>query len=311
MQAALQAASIYLPASKAALSADSPDFDLLPPQTLTIEPTEIPLNRLKMAAPIQYVSAIAFRLAQPLKSGNAASEIARTVAEQLDHLIGAAQVWENSEAPDPICRQIWQNFTVQTAEPGWIYLQLSDRGVAIWLQSLIGSQILLSDSTNLSSSTPLSLDPSKQAVLNSVPNIRNSTSIFSLLHTHARCCSLRRLANQTGIICLDRADATESLIFPWLNPESSQLRCQHPAEQQLISQLVNTLDQLSLLKQRDRKLAQALSQDFQSFHAACRIWGEGRTDLPLAQTRLGLVWIVQKVMRSLLADLGIDAPIEL
>ena len=312
IQVALQSESIFQPASKAAPLEDSANPYLLPVHDLAIAPPEIPLNRLKVAMPIRYVSAIAFRLAQRPEIGKAPLEIAHAIAEQLDHLISAAQTSENSEAPDQTCRQIWQNFAVQTAEPGWIYLQLSDRGVAIWLQSLISTQMPLSDSTSLSSSTALSLDPSKQAVINSVLNIRNSTRIFPLLHTHARCCSLLRLANQTGIIHLDRLDATGSLIFPWLNPESAQLCCQHLAEQQLISQLVNTLDQLSPLKQRDRKLAEALSQDFQSFHAACRIWGEvERTDLPLAQTRLGLIWIVQTVMRSLLAELGIDAPIEL
>jgi DALR anticodon binding domain len=312
LQVALQSEPIFQPASKAEPSADSAHPCLLSSHSLAIALTEIPLNRLKMAAPIRYVSAIAFRLAQRPETGKVSLEVARAIAEQLDHLIGAAQTSENAGVSDPVRFQIWQNFTIQTAEPGWIYLQLNDRGVAIWLQSLIGSHMPTSDFTHLSSSTQSSLAPSTQAAINLAPDIRNSTNIFPLLHTHARCCSLLRLANQTGIIRLDRAElGAGSQIFPWLNPESAQLRCQHPAEQQLISQLVSTLDQLSLSKQHDRKLAQALSRDFQSFHAACRIWGEGRTDLPLAQTRLGLIWIVQKVMRSLLAEWGIDAPIEL
>ncbi len=316
IQVALQSAPIFQPASKAASSADSTNHCLLSSHNLAIAPPEIPLNRLKVAAPIRYVSAIAFRLAQRLEIGKAPLEIAREIAEQLDYLISTAQASENSEASDLIWPQIWQNFTVQTAEPGWIYLQLSDRGVAIWLQSLICSQMPLSDSTSLSSSTQLSLDPSPQAVINPALNIRNSTRLFPLLHTHARCCSLLRLANQTGIIRLDRPEfaagaSVAAPDFPWLHPESAQLRCQHPTEQQLISQLVSTLDQLNASAQSDRKLAQALSHNFQSFHAACRIWGDERTDLPLAQTRLGLIWIVQRVMRSLLAELGIEAPIEL
>ena len=315
IEASLRSAQILLPASKASPSAD-----------LAIAPSEISLNRMKGIISIRYVSAIAFRLAHRGQIGGSALDIAQTLADQLNHQIEAAQASENPDTSEPTWQQIWRNFTVQTAEPGWIYLQPSDRGIAIWLQSLIDSQM------HLSSFTRSSLDPPKAAVANIALHIRNSTSIFPLLHTHARCCSLLQLANQAGIICLDRAEfaaesvtalAFEPYLFPWmLNSGSIQLRCQHPAEQQLISQLVQTLDQLDPFDRLNdhlsldrlnqcQKLAQALSRDFQSFHAACRIWGIAQTDLPIAQTRLGLIWIVQKVMRSLLAELGIEAPIAL
>jgi DALR anticodon binding domain len=367
IQAAIESAQIVLPAAKASTAVTPRNFCLLPQSALTIAPTEISLNRLKVTVPIQYVSAIAFRLVHRFGIDAAPIEIAQTIAAQLHQAIAAAQASANPDALDatqhPDFQQVWQTFTVQTAEPGWIYLQPSDRGVAIWLQSLISPQL------HLSSSTRLSFDSSKGTVASNAFNTRNSTRIFPLLYTHARCCSMLQLANQTEIIRLDRSEFAASIensasnsavdladsglkvsaepqVFPWLlEPESPEpdalqpgsqrsnsvgrLRCQHPAEQQLISQLVNTLDQLDRLNQLNRrsnsqaapalehltqcrKLAQALSQDFQSFYAACRIWGEvEQTDLPLAQARLGLVWIVQKVMRSLLAELGIEAPIEL
>ena len=316
--AALRSTQILVPSPKA-----------LPPNDLAIAPSEISLNRLKGTVSIRYVSAIAFRLAHQWQIGRSPLDIAQMLTDQLNHQIGAAQASENPQASDPIGREIWLNFTVQMAEPGWIYLQPSDRGVAIWLQSLIGSPIHFSNSTSLSNSTKLSFDLPESSVANIARDIRNSTRLFPLLHTHVRCCSLLQLADQTGIIRLDRSElaaesvavpAIEPYIFPWLlEPESTQLRCQHPAEQQLISQLVQTFDQLDIFDRlhperlnQSKKLAQALSRDFQFFHAACRIWGEiAQTDLPIAQTRLGLVWIVQKVMRSLLAELGIAAPIAL
>jgi DALR anticodon binding domain len=353
IQAAIEAVPIDLPASKAETAIVSENSRLLPQPVPPIAFTEIPLNRLKVAAPIRYVSAIAFRLAHQPGIDAAPIAIAQAIAEQLQPAIAATQPSENPDAlgtiqplAQPLAwrqaqHQVWQNVTVQAAEPGWIYLQLGDRGVAIWLQSLIGSQI------HLSSSTRSDVGFSKKSVASDAYNTRNSTRMFPLLYTHARCCSLLRLANQTGIIRLDRTEFTvsaenstvnstnfnsiflsnspfgESHAFPWLSQPEDHLRCQHPAEQQLISQLVNALDQLEELPlapdqlapdplAQCRKLAQALSQDFQTFFAACRIWGEvERTDLPLAQARLGLVLIVQKVMRSLLAELGIEAPTEL
>jgi hypothetical protein len=61
------------------------------------------------------------------------------------------------------------------------------------------------------------------------------------------------------------------------------------------------------------KLANALSDGFEKFYSACRIWGEVKTETPqLAQARLGLVGVTQKLLRSLLQhQLGVTAPLEL
>ena len=54
-------------------------------------------------------------------------------------------------------------------------------------------------------------------------------------------------------------------------------------------------------------------QAWEEFFKHCRIWGEVKTKTPkLAQVRLGLVAVTQKLLRSLLQDsLGVCAPMEL
>ncbi|MBD3880667.1 hypothetical protein IFO70_02750 [Phormidium tenue FACHB-886] len=304
-------------------------------QPLAISPSEISLNRFKQSSPIRYVSAIAFRLARQLQMeasrlGNALDtasikrmqiEIAQIVVERLADLAAADLA---SESPN-LSALVWQNCQVQTAEPGWVYLELTDRGVAIWLQALIDQQLH-------DGSFPVLEANRIGQFSNLASDLSNSTSIFSFLYTHARCCSLLYLANQTGLIQLDIAKCAVSrsnlavldpLLLPWQD-DRSRLRCQHPAELQLVSQIVNVLDRLADLPDLDlpdlqtdhcpkqySKLAHRLSQDFQSFYAAHPIWGTVRDDLPLAQVRLGLVLITQRLMQLLLRGMGIEAPAEL
>ena len=65
-------------------------------------------------------------------------------------------------------------------------------------------------------------------------------------------------------------------------------------------------------QQRSLKVALSLSESFEEFSKHCRIYGEVKKTPQLAQARLGLVAVTQKLLRSLLQDdLGVSAPVEL
>jgi arginyl-tRNA synthetase len=140
-------------------------------------------------------------------------------------------------------------------------------------------------------------------------------------YAHARCCSLLRLAHRQGLIKLKDLDfktldwqLLEPNPIPWLNDDQAALRLVDPAEKRLIAQILDSRDALSDPGQlSQRKLASALSNEFERFYSNCRIWGEVKIQTPkLAQARLGLVAVTQALLRSLLQDhLGVPAPAEL
>jgi hypothetical protein len=273
---------------------------------------KVPLKRVNQENQIGYVSAIAIQLAQ--QTNSSAVDLAHTITENLMQSIQAA----NPSAEQPPLDRVWKNFTVRTLSSGWIYLELTHQGVAEWLQALMERPVTVStvgsDGHILASTN------------DSAHFIRNSTSLFKVLCSHARCCSLLRSGVRDGMIDLSEPDSGSTSVhwqiakphpIPWLDADF-QLRCQRVTELRLIGQLVTTLDQLSCLTEADYlprslKLAQALAQAFQAFYADCRIWGTVKTaDRALAQTRLGLVLATQAVLKGLLQDvLGVHAPIEL
>ncbi|MBD1939856.1 DALR anticodon-binding domain-containing protein [Microcoleus sp. FACHB-68] len=240
------------------------------------------------------------------------------------------------------------DFTVQAVPPGWIHLQLTNAGLANWLQrltqgidSLQLKEYLWQRGGEGEKEQPASIILSKAGIgiagekgKHKTDVLQNpvypSKSLFLVQYAHARCCSLLRLAHLDGTIILSDPHPELCSPFwhllapnpiPWLNSEvfpSSPLRLVHPAEWGLISQLVDTLDALSLPPAAHRltewlKLATALSTAFESFYSACRLWGEVKTETPqLAQARLGLIKATQSVLRLILQDLfGVSAPVEL
>lgn len=275
---------------------------------------EIPLSRVKGELCIRYVSAVAFKRAGAFQQS--AISIARSLVQQLTQTFEEPESF-HAEALDTV----WQHFKIAVIEPGWIEFSLNDSGTAAWLQALASSI-----------DQPLQiLKPGMRA-----SDSPSSPNAFCILYNHARCCSLLRAAAQEDLIALSADFATELSVgpsakpsaepsivhphpLPWLAGSSADrlLITQHPAEQQLIVQIAVLLDRWVELSDRTQpdpaqlwQLAARLSQSFSKFDAACRIWGEVKqTDLALA--RLGLVGVTQKILRSLLAELGVEAPAEL
>jgi arginyl-tRNA synthetase len=139
---------------------------------------------------------------------------------------------------------------------------------------------------------------------------------FVIQYAHARCCSLLRSGHLDDLIRLQTLDFHQSVWF-WLSPSPlpfQEINWNEPEERELIAQVIETIDGLDSLNSiLARKLAIHLSQAFFKFEQSCRIWGEVKQQYPtLAQARLGLIAIVQLLLRFLLKEeLGLIPSMEL
>ncbi|MCU0541722.1 MAG: DALR anticodon-binding domain-containing protein [Oscillatoriaceae cyanobacterium Prado104] len=250
---------------------------------------DIPLNRSKNCQHILYVSAIALKLAKVWQQPSEA--IAQQIAETL-------------KVP---CSK---DFVIEILPPGILQFELTDAALAIWLQRLAQNPLPVPESQIIPLTLPVD-------------------ALFPIQYSHARCCSLLRMAHRDRLIALARPDepATPEIWslaapnpIPWLDG-SGRLRLVHPAERSLISQQLAVLDSLvAVFGGGDRekpvnyfKLANSLSEAFQTFYSQCRIWGEVKTETPkLAVARLGLVLATQSLLRFMLVNLlNAVAPLEL
>ena len=269
---------------------------------------------------IEYISAVAFRLSR--SSQKPTLELALEIAHSLSR--GTISL---DDTPYPLCfDRVWQNFTVHVRPPGWIHLKLHDRGLQEWLNCLCVQLPTLAEPKPQHNRAGFNLSE-----LSSPEDItdRCTTECFTILHTHARCCSLLRLGMQERLIQLEQPDPSlpawrlsHSSAIAWLNADC-RFRCTHPTEQQLIAQIVDVLDVLGtdllgnapqqLVCEKLWQLSHCLSQDFQAFHAHCRIFGAIKTsDRALSQTRLGMVFLTQALLHWILRDwLHISPPLEL
>ena len=275
-------------------------------------PETIPMHRVSDRNYAIYRSPIALRLAPHL------SQSACDIANQLLTYFPTT-VHQSA-------KQIVLAFTVEVESSGWINFWLSDRTVATWLQYLIQispGRGLKEQEMNHWHGEDVNRTQPKQLLQEQ----NDSHNLFPIQYAHARCCSLLRLAHHYGLVQLTDAELkaanwrfVEPNPIPWLNespgadPAQIPLRLVHPAEQRLLAQLLEVQDDISSLDRlRAIKLANALSQEFERFYSSCRIWGEVKIQTPkLAQARLGLIAVTQKLLRSLLQDqLGVSAPVEL
>jgi hypothetical protein len=236
----------------------------------------------------RYISAISLRLSP--KWQRPPIEIALAIASQYQSQYPESQ----------------NDFFIEVVPPGMILFEVRDRALSSWLQNL--------------TQTPLSLSQI------SPPSLISHPSSFLLTYTHARCCSILRLAHRDRVITLKNPDPKITpplweLITPnpiiWLN-EQGNLLLNHPTERDLIYQFLATLDTLIFSLSQGQKedfdfpnrgrgginLAYNLSESFEKFYAECRIWGEVKRETPhIAQARLGLIIITHNFLRFLLQEL--------
>lgn len=270
--------------------------------SLSLPLPEIPLQRSKNSLRVEYLSPIALKLANMQQQS------------PMDIALKIATYCQEDRQNQRCLNQ--EYFTIEVVAPGIVLFQLTDLAVAASLQNFPGLIKQKMEKSDLKI-THLSVDNDR---------------LFPIQYSHARCCSLLRLADREQII--EIADRTNSqslwqLIapnpIPWLDAQN-RLRLFHPAELNLISQLFIIIDYLApLLPENSEdiiitnrtayysKLAKALSDAFQTFYSQCRIWGEVKQETPkLAQSRLGLVVATQALLQFILQELlGVFAPLEL
>ncbi|NJL89322.1 MAG: hypothetical protein HC916_05600 [Coleofasciculaceae cyanobacterium SM2_1_6] len=198
-------------------------------------------------------------------------------------------------------------FQPQILPKGVINLAICDRFLADWLDQII----------------PQLLTPSQKTT-----TITQEINYFLLQSTHARCCSLLRLAKKEGLLLSPTK-------IPWLDAQDKWYLDSQSARK-LLNQIVNVIDEFdtnqsfistgnqqeisiptskSNPQQRHKwqKLGTEISLSWQEFERFDRIFGEVcQDDLPLAQARLGLVALTRGVLQEILEEyLGSIAPPEL
>lgn len=225
---------------------------------------KIPLHRIRNNTVMGYRSAIALQLSATNP------EAAIAICQSLVKILNETQSeWE-----------------FQPMERGWIEGQLRDRAFVDWLQYSLEDEPV--SNAPPKSETPLTAE------------------LFPIQYAHARCCSLLQMAHRSRIIELVDPDAVPP--WRWRKPqrvfEDYPIYLQHPAEWALLGQFWDVLDGVAIAPDTSQlKPTRRLSEAWFQFERTCRIWGEVQRDRPqLAQMRLGLVAIAQKLLWRLLRE---------
>ncbi|MGQ9869585.1 hypothetical protein [Leptodesmis sp.] len=278
-----------------------------------------PIKRTRSVYPIRYISPIAHRLAA--NSTRPAFEIAAGLVTQL---LYQCQLLKPSSDLSPSI-DIGQGLTIQATSQGYIQFDLSDEAIANYFNYLLHF-------------LPNNPEPSDSSSKLPCPTAALYHRIFLLQHTHARCCSLLRLAHEHHFIQLSSAtlenqssywQIVDPTVLPWLTA-ALQFQTNHATELHLIGQIVTVLDALtdwggdslssSTLPASGAKgamtlltVAEGLSQAFHESHRYWQLMGNLRTQgRDRLQAHLGLILITQWLLYQLLHDqLAIEVPFQL
>ncbi|MDY7002921.1 MAG: DALR anticodon-binding domain-containing protein [Cyanobacteriota bacterium] len=290
---------------------------------------EIPMNQTINNGAIVYKSAIALKLA--------------SVCQQPAIYIATELVKCCREIVNTDTRKYTDFFDIEVISSGIIYFYLTDLSIANWLDYLTSFPLIFEQQElqvgvefnevrscfckgDLSKSPKIFRQSKRGFRPNYFDKSLESTDLFPIQYSHARCCSLLRMGMRDRLINLAPTGADTSgqfLLFQisqpisWQQP-NGQLQFSHNSEYQLIAQIASTLDRIYCVSSSKKsinwqKVADVMSVAFQNFYSDCRIWGEVKVKRPkLAQARLGLALLTQSILRFLLEErLGEEAPVEL
>lgn len=263
--------------------------------------TEIPLQLTQDKNQFDYLSAVGVKLAA--RSPNSPEKIVEQILTE----------W-STKFPESL-----QYFSISSISSGLLLWKIHDIFLAQWLQFLI--KITLPSSQLLSSTFLLKSEQLKPSF----------SQLFPLQYTHARCCSLLRLADQENLINLEinqknlpslLPNSSQNLLnfssIPWLN-QRKILLFNHPLERHLIHYFLLILDRLApnnlsqISPQKVIKIGHEFTQIFDQFYRKFPFFGDHKINFPQEnQARLGLVLITQKLLHFILEDLlQIYAPLSL
>ncbi|MEB3341344.1 DALR anticodon-binding domain-containing protein [Okeania sp.] len=293
----------------------------------------IPIKQIRDVGGVTYKSAIALKLASVWQQP--AINIATELAKYCQEII-------NTEGKKNVV-----DFRMEVIASGIIYVKITNSSIANWLSNLT-SVSLKSDRSkflvdiNLQSDETINRTYAETGFLKEISSFeqqahgnkpgflvglsKSRVNLFPIQYSHARCCSLLRMGERDGLITL-MLTTPENYSQYWLiqTPKAipwqkinGELQFLHHAEYELIAEIASTLDCIycvSITKKSINwvKVANSLSNAFQTFYRQCRIWGEVKVETPeLAKARLGLVLVTQSLLRFLLEEkLDTEAPLEL
>lgn len=172
-----------------------------------------------------------------------------------------------------------ENFMLKAAA-GLIYIEVAPSVIATCLQSVV--------------------DQHTDTLYHTDTRTHSDTPPFLIQYTHARCCSLLRLAGHEGLISFD-----QPLQVSWLDSQS-KLRFNSHESQRLIASLVEIVDDLVCIDLRSptywHSKALNLSQALECFWRHTRIWGEVKNQPELVRAYIGLIVVTQQILRLLLEE---------
>ncbi len=291
-------------------------FQPITPDYSIITLKYISVNRIKNCTQLQYKSAIAFQLAKD------DPQLSLEIAKQILRGMPPSVV---TEIPQITTSLVLHDLDYAVIPPGWIYITLSHRGVADWVQGLL--QIPLRDRLDpliRCSAESCSLSQSQRFSTQKKPLERRgaspgASSEFQLQYTHARCCSLLYFNISADSSVKPESDANSREIQRRLAEYVSfDTFLSHETTWSLLELIVDSLDQIVLGKVQEdpklgRKLACQLSLSFLNFERWATVQaGEGRTravEAGMPPDHLALIWITQQILQALLeTGCGLVAP---
>jgi hypothetical protein len=275
-------------------------------KNVTQPPLNLVIRRLPTAR-YQYISPIAHQLAATL--GLTPLEICQNFQRQIEPL-------HNHGSP-VIEVRCWYT------DAGYIHFQLAPTMIAMWLNWIQdGSREWLTITGLRESETSNSIKKDKvNSNCQTYSNFAQSQSSLAL-YTHARCCSLLRLARTEKIISCDnfwQITTPNWLICDLDRSCNCSITDQKfifdtGVEDKLIHALMDVLDGIyGDRPQNWSKLALNLAQSWLEFNRSCQIFGDLQRQNPrLAIARCGLTAISRRYLQVLLEDyLGVTALTEL
>lgn len=223
--------------------------------------SEIRLSQCKNYTTVTYRSAIALSLAS--KTGLKSVEIAHNLVTELTKLPG-------KKSPN-------LDITISVLPSGIIEFMIEN--IDIYLD-ILAKNIF------------------KNQVKNTSKNIKNNET-FLIKLTLNRCYSLLNLGQEQQLIKLKNIEYN-SVNLCWLKPEKIHYSLLFKNEEKkLISEIITVIDNWKDEK-KALKLAIKLSEIFWDFERYCRIFGSVKQEkLPLAQARLGLVYLTYLLLQQL------------
>ena len=255
----------------------------------------IELQRVRNTTAFVYASPIVLQLASYLHVSPL--NLGREFTERLSNSVALSPNYQDLN--EELMKFIWQNLNVTLLTSGWLKFELHDAAGAKWLQ--------------------FGLDQPPSLSTNITPITAIAPEVLACQYAYARCSSLLRLGHQEQLIKL----SDEQPDWRWLAPapipwlRADRLRFDQSAEWQLLGQITTVLDELfnPIPPTGSNWLVTAtgLMQAWQTYDRACPIFSQlGPDSVALAQSRLGLVMLTQRLLGLLLEQrLGVCAPFEL